>query len=167
MENQSEKLTITGAEDGECVSMGGGTYRVVIGGKQTNGTYAIIDMLIPPNGGPGPHAHTDVQESFFVMEGEIEVKTEEKHYTAGKGTFVNIPLGGMVHCFKNKTDTLTRLWCMLSPAGMEDMFLELGTPVQFGEFLPPVPMTPELMEKMKAASAKYGQVLFPPDYLDK
>jgi len=80
----------------------GDSYRVVITGKETEGAYAVIDMLVPPNGGPGPHAHTAFQESFHVLEGEIEVKTENGTYTAGKGSFVNIPLGGLIHCFKTK-----------------------------------------------------------------
>jgi hypothetical protein len=124
-------------------------------------------MLVPPNGGPGPHAHARIQESFYVLDGEVEVKTEAGTYIAKKGSFINIPTGGLVHCFKNKTDTLARLWCTVMPAGMEDMFAEIGQPVAQGEFLPAPEPSPDLLQKMKAIGEKYGQQFFPPDYLDK
>ena len=78
---------------------------------------------------------------------------------------INIPLGGMVHCFKNKAEKPAHLWCMVMPAGMEKMFVEIGRPVEAGTFLPPPEMTPELAGKFKSIAEKYGQKLYPPDYL--
>ena len=167
MENPTSKLTTVDAQDGQTLSVVGDTYRIVIAGEQTGGAYAAIDMLIPPQGGPGPHAHPDFQESFYVMEGEIVVKSETQTYTARKGSFVNIPLGGMVHDFKNMTETTAHLLCVVVPAGLEKFFQEIGKPVPPGEFLPPPVMGPEEQKKMQAIAEKYGQKLFPPDYLDK
>src|SRR5450432_2310623 len=104
MENLKKPLTIVNAQDGEALSVVGDSYRIVISGKETDGAYAVIEMLVPPGGGPGPHAHAGFQESFYVLDGEVEIKTEDDTYTAGKGAFVNIPLGGLVHLFKNKSD---------------------------------------------------------------
>src|ERR1700709_2374792 len=112
-----DNIITVNENQGEHLSVVGDTYRIVISAKQTEGAYAVIDMLVPPGGGPGPHAHAGIQESFHVLEGEIEVRSEQGVYTAGKGAFVNIPLGGMVHCFKNKTDRIARLWCVVVPAG--------------------------------------------------
>src|SRR5450432_1527570 len=106
MENQINVLTAVPADKGQLLSVAGGVYRIIISGKETGGAYAAIEMLVPPGGGPNPHAHPDIQESFYVLEGEIEVKNQSQHYTALKGSFVNIPFGGMVHCFKNKTEQL-------------------------------------------------------------
>lgn len=54
------------------ISVVGNTYRIIISGKETMGEYAIIDMIVPPGGGPPPHAHPSFHESFYVVEGEIE-----------------------------------------------------------------------------------------------
>ena len=89
-----DNLTTVDAQSGQHISMVGDNYRLVITGEQTGGAYAIIDMLVPPGGGPGPHAHPDFQESYLVLEGEVEFKTEHDTYTARKGSFINIPLGG-------------------------------------------------------------------------
>jgi hypothetical protein len=39
MENASNRLTAEGTKEGPVVSVMGDTYRIIIGGKQTNGVY--------------------------------------------------------------------------------------------------------------------------------
>ncbi|HEX9513190.1 MAG TPA: cupin domain-containing protein [Puia sp.] len=165
MENLKPAPITIGAQDGQNLSVVGDTYRILITGKETGGAYAAIDMLIPPNGGPGPHSHADFQESFYVIDGEIEVKSEASTYTAKKGSFVNIPKGGIVHCFKNKTDQIAHLLCVVVPSGLEEFFIEIGKPVAIGTFLALPPMNEEAMKKIQPIVEKYGQKLFPPDYL--
>ena len=167
MGNPSDGLTTVNAQEGQTLSVVGDTYRILITGDQTGGAYATIDMLIPPQGGPGPHAHANIQESFYVMEGEIVVKTKSESYTARKGSFVNIPLGGVVHDFKNETNTTAHLLCVVVPAGLEKFFQEIGKPVQAGTFLPVPDMNPDEQQRLQGIAEKYGQKLFPPDYLDK
>jgi quercetin dioxygenase-like cupin family protein len=167
MENSKEPITIVNAKEGTALSVVGDSYRIVMSGKQTGGAYAVIDMLIPPGGGPGPHAHAGFQETFYVLDGEVEVKTEDGTYTAEKGSFTEIPLGGLIHFFKNKTDKVAHLWCVVVPAGLDDFFQEIGKPGTFGTFVPPPPMNPEAMKKLTAIAEKHGQQIFPSDYLDK
>jgi len=152
-------------EEGQGLSVVGDTYRILISGEQTGGNYAVIDMLVPPGGGPGPHAHKDLQEMFYVVEGEIEFKMEGGKYIAKKGSFVNIPFGGKVHCFKNKTDNLAHLLCTVIPAGLDSFFKEIGIPVEAGTFLPHSIPNPEELNRLKSIAEKYGQELYPPDFL--
>jgi quercetin dioxygenase-like cupin family protein len=167
MENQKKSPITVGTTGGKIVSVVGDTYRILVGGAETNGAFTVIDMLIPPNGGPGPHEHAQIEESFYVIDGEIEVKSEFGEYIATKGSFVNIPKGGVVHCFKNKTDKIAHLLCIVVPSGLDTFFEEIGKPVGYGEFLPPPPMDPESAKKLQAIAEKYGQKVYPPDYLDK
>nr|WP_067053842.1 cupin domain-containing protein [Mucilaginibacter sp. L294] len=165
MANSKNILVATSPDDGDNLSVAGGIYRILVSGKQTNGGFAVIEMSVPAGGGPGPHAHAGFQESFYVIEGEVEVKTEETTFTATKGAFVNIPLGGMVHCFKNRSNNLAKLLCTVVPAGLEEMFLEIGKPVKAGEFIAPQPMDEETIKKFTAIAERHGQKLYPPDYL--
>jgi quercetin dioxygenase-like cupin family protein len=165
MENIKAAPVTIGSDKGTSVSVVGDTYRILITGEQTAHVYAAIDMLIPPNGGPGPHAHAGFQESFYVIEGEIEVKSEVSTYTAKKGSFVNIPTGGIVHCFKNKTKETAHLLCFVAPSGLEEFFIEIGKPVLPGNFLPPPQLNAEGIKKLEIIAEKYGQKIFPPDYL--
>ena len=133
----TDHILTVNEDQGQNLSVVGDAYRILISGKQTEGAYAVIDMLVPPGGGPGPHAHADIQELFYVVDGEIEFKTEAGKYIAKKGAFVNVPKGGEVHCFKNTSNETAHMLCTVIPAGLDAFFEEIGTPVAAGTFLPP------------------------------
>jgi hypothetical protein len=71
----------------------------------------------------------------------------------------------LVHGFKNKTEKIAHLWCVVVPAGLEAFFEEIAAPAPFGTFIPPPPMTPEMQKKLQAIAGKHGMQVFPPDYL--
>jgi len=152
-------------QDGPALSVMGDTYRIVASGAQTAGAYAIIDMLVPPGGGPGPHAHAFIQETFYVIAGEVVVRSETQTYTARQGAVVEIPKGGAIHSFRNESDTLAQLLCVVVPAGLDEFFAEIGQPVAPGQFLPRPDLGPEDLQKLQALAAQRGQEVFPPDYL--
>jgi uncharacterized cupin superfamily protein len=58
--------------------------------RDTNGRYALIDMLIPAGGGPPPHRH-DFEEMFHVLEGQVEVTLRGETSKAHTGETVNVP----------------------------------------------------------------------------
>ena len=134
MKSTNKSIT-TVAQEGPSLSMVGDTYRILIGSEQTSGAYALVDMLIPLKGGPPPHSHSDFQEAFYILDGEIEVITKERKFTATKGSYVNIPFNGPIHKFTNKTDKTAHILCLITPAGMEKMFEEIGKPVAPGYIL--------------------------------
>ena len=49
----------------------GDTYTILVSGADTAGRYTLIDMHVPPGGGPPPHRH-DFEEMFSILDGEIE-----------------------------------------------------------------------------------------------
>jgi quercetin dioxygenase-like cupin family protein len=167
MENTNYSLTAVAPKEGPSLSVLGDTYRIVVRGEQTDGTYALIDMLIPPKGGPIPHSHATFQEAFYILDGEIKVITKEKVYTASKGSYVNIPFNGPVHKFTNETDNVAHFLCFTTPAGMDKMFQEIGKPVATDTLLPIPQMTHEELKRLQSIAEKYGQKLYPPDYFDK
>jgi mannose-6-phosphate isomerase-like protein (cupin superfamily) len=83
-----ENITTIDNEQGQSLSVVGDTYRIIMPGEQTNESYAVIDMLVPPGDGPGPHAHKDIQEMFYVVEGEVDFKMEEGNYKVKKGPII-------------------------------------------------------------------------------
>lgn len=167
MENSKQMPAVVDPTGGQTLSVVGGNYRILVSGKQTNGAFSIIEMSVPPQNGPGPHSHASFYESFYIIDGEVEVHSEAGTYTAKKGAFVLIPEGGVVHYFKNVSDKMAKLLCTVVPAGLEEFFQEIGKPVAAGEFLPPPPMDPEAIQKIQKIAQSYGQVLYPPDFLNR
>ena len=165
MKNSKPAPITVGATSGQNLSVVGDTYRILVSGKETGGAFAAIDMLIPPKGGPGPHSYANFHESLYIIDGEIEVKSEAGTYIAKKGSFVTIPEGGIVHYFKNMTDITAHIICTVVPAGLEEFFIEVGKPVASNMFLPPPPMDdPEAIKKLQEIAEKHGQKVYPPDY---
>jgi len=68
-----------------------------------------------------------------------------------------------VHSFHNKTNRVAHLLCTVAPSGLEEFFMEIGTPVAVGAFA--APPDAEALKKILPVAEKYGQKLFPPDYL--
>ena len=160
-----KQLIITGPKEGEVLSVAGSNYRIILTGEQTGGKSAIIEMNIPPGSGPIPHEHPAIQESFYVLEGEVEFRTKTNTYTAQKGAIVTIPEGGPVHAFKNVSGSMAKLLCIVNPAGLDGFFREVGKPLNAHET--PAPPTDEEKQKMKEAADRYGQKLYPPDYFER
>lgn len=162
-----QPIALTGKTEGTTLSIVGDTYRLAITGKQTNGDFALIDMLVPPGGGPGPHTHPLINETFYVQEGEVEVKTESGTHIAKAGSTVFIPKNGGVHSFKNKTDRVAHLICIVVPSGLDEFFLEIGKPVAPDMFLPAPVLDRAEQKRLGEIAAKYGMQVFPPDFLDR
>jgi len=161
------EIGFTAADAGDRYGIAGGTYRILIDGAASGGAFAIIEMLVPPGGGPLPHRHPGFQESFVIVEGEVTMRSERGSFRAPAGSTVHIPLDGPVHCFRNESDAPAKLLCTVIPAGLDAMFRETGNPLAAGQPAPvPGKPDPDMAARMRALAAKYGQEIFPPDYLD-
>jgi quercetin dioxygenase-like cupin family protein len=117
------------------IGLGGDTYTILLAGKDTAGRFCLIDMHIPPGGGPPPHRH-DFEESFIVLEGEMEATFRGVKTIVRAGETVHIPANAP-HQFHNSGDQAVSLLCICSPAGQEDFFAEVGVPVATRTTPPP------------------------------
>jgi quercetin dioxygenase-like cupin family protein len=157
-DDATRKLTLANPDNptSRLISVAGGTYTILVNGKDTAGRYSLIDMLVPPGGGPPPHRH-DFEEMFTILDGEIELTSRGEKHRAGAGSTVNIPANAP-HAFKNVSDKPARLLCMCTPAGQEEFFVEVGDPVDSRTAAPPKLTQAEQLERIqraKALSAKY------------
>jgi quercetin dioxygenase-like cupin family protein len=154
----NRKLTLSHPDDPMLrhIAIVGGTYTILISGEQTDSRYCLIDMLVPPGGGPPPHRH-DFEEMFTILDGEIELIFRGQSHRASAGSTVNIPANAP-HAFKNKSDKPARMLCMCTPAGQEELFVAVGDPVA-SRTAPPPDLSQadriERIERAKELSAKY------------
>jgi quercetin dioxygenase-like cupin family protein len=138
----------------------GDTYTVLLSGDDTDGRYCLIDMVVPPGGGPPPHRH-DFEESFTVVEGEIEATFRGKKSVVRTGETISIPANAP-HSFTNATKETVRLLCICSPAGQEELFLAIGVRVATRTAPPPKPdeaVAAKMKSKIAALLPKYRTVM--------
>ncbi len=143
--------------------MVGDTYTILLRGSDTAGRYTLIDMHVPPDGGPAPHRH-DFEEMFTVLEGEVEATFRGETSTVKAGETLNIPANAP-HSFTNATDEPVRLLCVCTPPGQEEFFEQVGVPVDGRTTPPPNPSEEEQAEFVKKAqdlAPKYRTELLGP-----
>jgi quercetin dioxygenase-like cupin family protein len=142
----------------------GDTYTVLFSGDETNGRFAMLDMLIPPGGGPPPHFH-DFEECFRVLEGSIEVRVgDAPPLVLDQGDSANIPANAP-HSFRNAAEVEARLLCTVVPSGLEKFFAEFGDPVAARTSPAPELSDAEREERLRIAMAKareFGMGFVPP-----
>lgn len=145
------------------IGLVGDTYTILLRGSDTAGRYTLIDMHVPPGGGPPPHRH-DFEEMFTVLEGELELTFRGERLVARAGETVNVPANAP-HGFRNASDGPVRLLCMCTPSGQEEFFLEVGQPVGTRTEAPPALDHDALMEmlgKARALAPQYRTELLGP-----
>jgi quercetin dioxygenase-like cupin family protein len=153
-------------EDADLPHIGlvGDTYTILLSGEDTAGHFCLIDMHIPPGGGPGPHRH-NFEETFILLDGEIEATFRGQKTTVRAGETINIPANAP-HMFHNASSAPVRLLCIGSPAGVENFFREVGVPVAT-RTTPPPPLDAAgmaaFLAKASALAPKYATELLKPE----
>src|SRR2546429_9656317 len=120
-DDPSRELTVARPDEDQSlphIGLVGDTYTILVTGDDTAGRYTLIDMHVPPGGGPPPHRH-DFEETFTVLAGEIEAMFRGKKTVVRAGETLHIPANAP-HNFTNASNQPARLLCTCSPAGQED-----------------------------------------------
>jgi quercetin dioxygenase-like cupin family protein len=89
----SRNLTVARPDNDQSlphIGLVGDTYTILVTGEDTAGKYTLIDMHVPPGGGPPPHRH-DFEEMFTVLDGEVQVTFRGETLIARAGETINVP----------------------------------------------------------------------------
>jgi uncharacterized cupin superfamily protein len=85
----------------------------------------IVEGEVPPGGGfQIPHWHEDLDEVFYVLEGEVEFLLDGGWRRASAGTTIFVP-AGTVHAFRNASNRPARQ-LVIGPAEVAELIAELG-----------------------------------------
>jgi quercetin dioxygenase-like cupin family protein len=132
----------------------GDLYRFLVTGAASGGAYFAMEAIVPSGGGPPPHIHRNEDETFYIVEGQIEFLLGDRTVTGDAGDFVNVPRG-VVHRFHNAGTDAARMILTFSPAGIEHFFEETLeralSPVQT-----PRDNLDEVAARYVAAAPRYG-----------
>ncbi|MBA4187636.1 MAG: cupin domain-containing protein [Planctomycetaceae bacterium] len=146
--------TIRKPSEGRTIAVVGDVYRFLATGEDTNGKYCMWEAIVPPGGGPPPHVHSREEESFYVLEGEITFQIGDSRLVASAGMFANMPVG-TPHSFRNESTKPARMLIAVAPAGLEQMFFEVGVALAEGSSAA-LPPTKDEIEKLLRIAPQYG-----------
>ena len=149
-------------DDLQHLGVAGDVYTILVSGKDTAGRFCLIDMYVPPGGGPPPHRH-DFEETFSLLEGELEATFRGQKMIVRAGETLNIPANAP-HQFHNSSDKPVRMLCICSPSGNEELFEEVGVRVTTRTSAAPPPTEEQkqaLAEKLPGLLLKYKTEMLP------
>ena len=136
------------------IGLVGDTYTITVTGAETEGRFCVIDMHIPPGGGPPPHRH-DFEETFILLDGEMEATFRGKKTIVKAGDTVHIPANAP-HQFHNTLRTQPGCSASVRLPDRRNFSQLVGTPVATRTTPPP-----KLDEAQQAAFMKKVMALAP------
>lgn len=85
---------------------------------------SLIEVVIRPGGGVQPHFHRRHSDSFYVLEGEVELHVGDEVVHGSPGAYVLAP-PGVVHYFRNVSSEPARVLNLHTPGGFVEYRREL------------------------------------------
>jgi mannose-6-phosphate isomerase-like protein (cupin superfamily) len=117
---------VIGPRDGRFWDLGSLGVRFMIWGAESGGALSLVEHPIPPRTLVAPlHRHGREDEYSYVLEGRMGAQLGDDVVFAGPGDLVFKPRHQW-HTFWNAGDTPCRILEIISPAGFEHFFDELG-----------------------------------------
>jgi mannose-6-phosphate isomerase-like protein (cupin superfamily) len=162
----AEQTTIPAVESGEREGLWfiDALATVHVRGEDTGGAAAVVEMLSPAGSMPPLHVHAREDETFYVMEGEMEFYVGDSAPVRVEAGGCAVAPRGVPHSFKVTSPEPARYLVVATPAGFEDFVAEVSDPAPQG-VLPPAGAPPDMGRIVAAAETAGITILAPPGTL--
>jgi mannose-6-phosphate isomerase-like protein (cupin superfamily) len=138
-------------DGGERLSWMGDPTLLKVTGAETDGAYALAEIVSTPEGFVPLHVHHREDEAFYVLEGEVTFTVGDGIIEAGPGSFAFGPRD-VPHRYEI-TSPSARMLMLFSPAGFEGFIRETSEPTHSLE----ATVTQDLdLELIAEIAARYG-----------
>ena len=139
----------------------GDIYTILASTAETGGDYVALEALVPPDGGPPPHIHHNQVETFYILEGEMEITVGGQTHEAKAGDFVHVSKG-TPHNFINRSRTTTKMLFTFVPAGDIEEFFRESFKETTDRHPPLEPLTDAFIQRMLESAARHDIEILPP-----
>jgi quercetin dioxygenase-like cupin family protein len=156
----SVKPSVAGPGEGEAYWFFGTLTTIKSSSESTGGRVAVTENLAPQGAGSPLHVHTNEDEWFYVIEGELTFWIDGQVSVAPAGSFVYGPKG-IPHTFVVSSE-MARFLLVVEPAGFEAFIREVGEPAPRLEVPPPATAPPDVEGLAKLAATFGLQIVGPP-----
>lgn len=129
----SLQAVIHGPGSGEELSLRGTKVRVLSTAASSLGA-STFEFVALPGWDTGSHVHSKIEEQFYVIDGEMQLRAGDDLIVGRPGTFVSVP-PGTAHAFANRGSVPARMLLVCTPPGLERYFAELAK-ILTGEVAP-------------------------------
>ena len=139
---------------------GGAVLTWLATGKETGGQFSIFEATGIPGMEPPPHLHTNEDETYYLIDGEMLFRVGDQEFVGKPGDFVFLPRQ-IRHEFKVLSPEF-RCLVGIYPAGLENYFEPLTVQHSSIEIpqLNTTPPPPEALEMMRKLDLQFGITYF-------
>lgn len=116
-------LKVIAATEGQRCEVLGSQVCLKLTGNDTQGKFALLEYLLLPGQDMGSQVHSEEDQTLYILEGEIELRTGEESRCVGAGTVVYVPRHHP-HRFQAANGSPCRLLMAITPAGLELYYRE-------------------------------------------
>lgn len=123
-------------------------------------TSVVLEMTLPVGHAPALHVHDTLDDTWYILEGEMAVRCGDDEYVATAGHWVSMPRG-VAHGFRVVGDRPARILAVHDNTTFRDFVSELGEPTA-ERVPPPSPSFPTMDELGRVAQANDLKPVGPP-----
>src|SRR5262249_3783582 len=117
-----------------------------------------IEMLAPVGPASPYHVHRAEDETFYVLEGQLEFISGERRLTGGPGSYVFLPRD-IPHGFRVGGTSPARVLVLTTAGGSEGSSVDMGRPAPSGTL--PAPTAPDMDKLIPLAAKDRVEILRP------
>ena len=120
----------------------------------------ILEMTLPVGSAPPLHVHANLDDSWYILEGEMVLRCGDDERIVAAGRWVSMPRG-VPHTFRVIGDHEARILMVHDNASFRDLIRELGIPAT-ARILPEEPVFPQMPDLARVAGTHDLNPIGPP-----
>ena len=120
----------------------------------------VLEMTLPVGSAPPLHVHDDLDDTWYILEGQMVVRCGEEVLVVGAGHWVSMPRG-VPHSFRVVGEREARILLVHDNATFRDFVRSVGTPAT-AHVVPRDPALPPMDELARVAAAHDLRPVGPP-----
>jgi quercetin dioxygenase-like cupin family protein len=102
----------------------GGSVHYLATHASTGGQFGLYRWeMAAAQGGPGPHFHRSISESFYVLSGTIGLYDGSTWVDGRPGDYLFVPEGG-IHAFRNESGAPASMLILFAPGATREDYFE-------------------------------------------
>lgn len=119
----SVEAIVIRANEGRTLSLRGTQVAYKAEGERPADGPTVLEFAAAPGFNTGDHVHSRLEEIFYIIEGEFQIRAGDKMLRAKAGDFVLVP-PGVPHGFGNPGGGPAKMVLVISPAGAHERYFE-------------------------------------------
>jgi len=111
----------------------------------------VLEMTLPVGSTPPLHVHADLDDTWYILAGEMSIRCGDDERVVGAGHWVSMPRG-VPHTFRVVGADEARILLVHDNPSFRDFVRALGVPAE-RRVVPPRPAFPPMEELVRVAAA--------------